>query len=55
MAKTTSPTVNSGQGALSAGRDTSGRRVPSEPPYTSVEVTPRDTHRLNGDGSSTRR
>lgn len=51
---TTTPTVNSGQGALAAGRDTSGRRVSSEPAYTHVEVTPRETHRITPSGSVAR-
>jgi len=51
MPKTTSPTVNSGQGALAAGRDTSGRRIPSEPAYTRVEVAPRETERITPSGA----
>lgn len=38
----TSPTVNTGQGALPAGSDRMGRRVPSEPPYSYVDTSGRD-------------
>lgn len=48
---TTTPTVNSGKGALPATRDVMGRRVPSEPAYTHVEVAPRETHRITPGGS----
>jgi hypothetical protein len=51
MAKSSTPAVNSGKGGLPAGRDTSGRRIPSEPPYTRVEVAPRETHRITPSGS----
>jgi hypothetical protein len=49
--KSSTPTVNSGEGALPAGRDTTGRRVPSEPPYTYTETAPRETHRITPSGS----
>lgn len=52
---TTTPTVNTGKGALPATTDKCNRRVPSEPAYTYTERSPRETHRINGDGSSTRR
>lgn len=51
MPKTTSPAVNSGQGALASTYDTSGRRVPSEAAYTRVEVAPRETERITPSGS----
>lgn len=51
MPKSTRPAVNSGQGSLPASRDTSGRHVPSEPAYTTVEVAPRETHRITPGGS----
>jgi len=54
MPKSTTPVINSGEGALPATRDTSGRRVPSEPPYTRVEVTARETHRITPSGSVAR-
>ena len=56
MAKSTSttPTVNTGKGGLSATRDTSGRRVPSEAPYTYTQRTPRETHRITPSGSVAR-
>lgn len=49
--KTETPTVNSGEGALSATRDTSGRRVPSEAPYTYTERAPRETEAITPSGS----
>jgi hypothetical protein len=52
MAKsTTTPTVNSGRGALAAARDTTGRHVPSEPAYTFEERCPRETERITPSGS----
>jgi hypothetical protein len=54
MSKSSTPAVNSGQGALPAGRDTSGRHVPSEPAYTRVEVAPRETHRITPSGAVAR-
>ncbi len=48
---TTQPTINSGEGALPATNDVMNRRVPSEPPYTRVEYTPRDTHAITPNGS----
>lgn len=44
-------TTNSGRGALPAGRDTTGRRVPSEGNYTHTETAPRETHRITPTGS----
>ena len=52
--KTETPTVNSGQGALPATRDTSGRRVPSEPAYTYTETAARETERITPNGAQPR-
>lgn len=53
MAKPTSttPTVNSGTGSLPAGRDTSGRRVLSEPAPTTTTYAVRDSHRITSSGA----
>jgi hypothetical protein len=48
---TTRPTINSGAGELPATIDVMDRKVPSEPPYTRIEVTPRDTHAITPNGS----
>ena len=55
MAKSSStPTVNSGNGAQPATVDRAGRRVPSEGPYTYIERTPRETHRITPGGAVAR-
>jgi hypothetical protein len=51
MATSSKPTVNSGQGGLPAGTDTSRRHVPSEGPYTYIETAQRETHRITPSGS----
>ncbi len=50
MPESTTPPVNSGQGALPAGRDVMQRRVLSEPAYNGVQNTPRDSHRITPEG-----
>lgn len=51
MPSPSADTTNSGQGALPAGTDRDGRRVPSEGNYTYVERAPRETHRITPSGS----